>query len=531
MSEFGAIVVGGGHNGLVAAAYLARSGVATLVIEADDVLGGPAGTREFLPGYRGAVTNSPGSFEPRIVQDLDLHQHGLEFQQLDPTLIHPLEGGRLFVGYRDRTKTLAQLDAFAPGDGARYTALFDHLQDFADRIGVSLFGPPPTLASLVGRLTTPEDQTDFARLLWGSASELARRYLRSPEAQAIVTTLATAGGPGSPSIPGTNMNLLMRPFSLTTGGTVEGYDPRKSPLRGSTGLPIGGMGAIVTSIERSFTSAGGTVIRGARVARIRTVSDRVVGVTAEDGTEYDAPIVISAVDPKITIGTLMLDDPGWSGFRDELQPGSNIQGACKVVLALSGLPRWHDNGIPAPAEYSYAQFRIAPTEQYLEDCYAACLQGDIPRRPVLFGLIPSATSPGMAPEGHHIMSLNLEGPRKLARGTWEQRKGEVIANCIDALLPWMPDLPGLVVDARCISPDDFVADFGLVDAEISHGEMLPGNMFWTRPMPGLSDYRTPTAGLYLSGAGTWPGNYVSGVPGYNTASVVLSDLREARTTA
>lgn len=521
------IIVGGGHNGLVAAGYLGRAGLRTLVLEARDEVGGPAGTWEFIPGYKTAVTNSPGSFEPRFVEDLGLRAHGLVFHSVDPTLVQPLERERLFVGHRDRRRTAEQLDAFHQGDAAGYSALFDFVQSFADRARVSLFREPPSLAELVANLTTLEDQADFGQLILGSASELAHRFLASEEARAIVTTLATAGGPGSPSIPGTNMNLLMRPFSLAEVQIADGYDPRTSPLRGSTGLPEGGMGAIVAALERSVLALGGEVRTGARVARIRSANGRTLGVTLANGDEYDAPVVISAVDPKTTIAALTVDDPGWDGFRDGLRPAKNAEGAVKVVLALDGLPRWRSAEGFAPAEYSAAQFRVATSEQYLEDAYADALRGEIPAAPVIFGLIPSATSPGMAPEGHHVMSLNLNGPRRLARGDWASRKGEMIENTVATLSRWMPELPSMVVDSRCITPDDFANEFGLVDAEISHGEMLPGHMFWMRPHPRLADYRTPTAGLYLSGAGCWPGNFVSGIPGFNTAQAVLADLRKS----
>ena len=521
------IVIGGGHNGLVAAAYLGRAGLRVLVLEARDRLGGPAGTWEFIPGYTTAVTNSPGSFEPRFVDELDLRSHGLRFHSVDPTLVQPLERERLFVGHRDRAKTAAQLDAFHAGDAEGYAALFDHVQSFANRARISLFREPPSLARLVANLTSLEDQADFGELILGSASELAHRFLASEEARAIVTTLATAGGPGSPSIPGTNMNLLMRPFSLSEVQAVEGYDPRTSPLRGSTGLPDGGMGAIVAALERAVLAFGGEVLVDSPVARIRTVDGRTRGVTLQNGDEYDAPVVISAVDPKATISALTSEAPEWDEFRAGLRPAKNAEGAVKVVLALDGVPRWRSAEGFAPAEYSAAQFRVASSEQYLEDAYADSLRGEIPEAPVIFGLIPSLTSPGMAPDGHHVMSLNLNGPRRLAHGDWASRKDEIVRNTIVTLSRWMPELPSMVVDTRCITPDDFASDFGLIDAEISHGEMLPGHMFWMRPHPRLASYRTPTEGLYLSGAGCWPGNFVSGIPGYNTAQAILADRRKS----
>src|SRR5260221_6198290 len=296
-SRYQAIVVGGGHNGLVAAAYLGRAGLRTLVVEGSPRLGGPAATVEFMPGYSTSVANSAGSLEPRVVSDLELGLHGLTFVRPDPTLGHPLEGDRLYVGWRDPARNHAQLETFAPGEAARYDAFFAYLQRFADRLGISIFEPPPTLQHLVRNLTRLEDQEAFSRILFGNARDLMDEFELAPETQALIAPLAVVGGQVAPSTPGTPFNLMMRPLSLASLRAGGAQDPRLIPLRGSTGLPVGGMGAIIEALRMSVVAHGGEVMTGKPVASIRSDGERVLGIVTAKGEEFDAPIVISAVNP------------------------------------------------------------------------------------------------------------------------------------------------------------------------------------------------------------------------------------------
>ncbi|MBV8188836.1 MAG: NAD(P)/FAD-dependent oxidoreductase [Alphaproteobacteria bacterium] len=534
--RFDAIVIGGGHNGLVAAGYLGRAGLRTLVLEGSPRLGGPAATIEFMPGYSTTVANSPGSLEPKIVADLELERHGLKFVRPDPTLVQPLDGangdGRIYVGWRDPARNHAQLKTFATGEAARYDAFFAYLQRFADRLGISIFEPPPSLQHLVRNLTRLEDQEAFSRILFGNARDLMDEFELAPQTQALIAPLAVVGGQVAPSTPGTPFNLMMRPLSLASLRDGGSQDPRLLPLRGSTGLPVGGMGAITDALGASLRAHDGEVLLGQPVTNIRTTGGRVRGVVTARGDEYDAPIVVSALSPYTTVTSLVAEAPEWRELLAKMKRKPMRGRAFKVVLALDGMPRFAaaSSGEEA-ARLASAQFRIAPSLDYIEEAHTDMLLGRLSQKPVIWGLCPSMTSPTLAPTGKHVLSLNVgNAPYRLREGTWQEQREVFAERVVIKLAEYMPGLTSLIRDWRILDPTDFEREFGLVEANITHGDSLPFGSFWMRPLPGLHDYRTPTAGLYLSGNGTWPGNYISGICGHNASQAVLRDLREAGST-
>lgn len=519
------IIVGAGHNGLVAACYLAEAGLKVLVLEATDRLGGPVATVEFMPGYFSAISNSPGSLEPKIVEDLGLEALGLRFVRPDPTLVQPIADSGLYIGWRDPVRNNAQIEAFAAGEAQRYARFFKYLQDFADRLGISLFQPPPTLQHLVRNLTRLEDQEAFSRLLFGSVRDLMNEFELAPQTQALIAPLAVVGGQVSPASPGTPFNLLMRPLSIASIRSGFDNDPRRIPLRGSTGLPVGGMGAIVAAMRTSLERNGGLIRLNERVDLFRIRGGRISGVVTANGEEIHAPIVISAINPRTT-ANLLDDGADWGNLHGKLKRKPMRGRAFKIVLALEGMPRYAlARSDEEAALLSSAQFRIAPSLDYLEEAHSDMLLGRLSEKPVLWGLCPSMTSPDLAPAGKHVLSINIgNAPYHLRQGNWSTQRDIFAKRAIAALSEWMPNLPDLISDYRCIDPVEFEQRYGLVEANITHGDTLPWNSFWMRPMAGLHAYRTPTEGLYLSGNGTWPGNYVSGIAGHNTAKAVLGDL-------
>ena len=526
--EYDAVIVGGGHNGLVAAGYLARAGLRVVVLERRAVVGGPCSVLEYFPGYRGAFSNSPGSLEPKILRDLRLGEFGLEFVRPDPYVVHPFPEGRCFAAWRDRDRMVEHLAGFSARDARAYQDLLDDLQAFAARLGISLFAPPPPLRRVASRLETAEDEEMFSKLMFGSIRDLVDERLESDEVKAVLVTLSLMSSMAGPRTPGTPLMLLHRPLALASRGREPGYDPATLPLRGSTGLPRGGMGSITQAMRRSVEASGGDVRTQAPVAAILVRDGRAAGAVLADGTQVRGRVVLSNLNPKTTL--LQLVEPACLSpeFRGRVGRLEMHGSQFKLGLALDGLPRFAAARTEEEAlGYAGCQFRIAPSVDYMERAWDDARRGRWARTPVMWGLTPSVTDPSLAPPGRHLMSVNIyHAPYRLSEGDWSVERDRFGRHCIDVLSQYIPNLKDLVIDYRVWSPKDLEDELGLVEANITHGDMMPGNMFAMRPMAGWSDYRTPVRGLYLCGVGTWPGGYVSGVPGHNGAHQVLADLRE-----
>ncbi len=531
MKSFDAVIVGGGHNGLVTAFYLARAGLSVVVLERRPVVGGPVATVEFFPGYRGAFTNSPGSFEPRIVADMELGRFGLRWVKPDPSVLMPFPGGRFFVGWRDQARTRENIaKTFSRRDADAYAAVFEFFNDFARRIKVSVFEPPPSLAELTARLRTPQDEADFGTIFFGSIREFLEQRLESDEMRAVIAMMAGSGAV-SPSTPGTPVHLLARPMSLYSYmiEQVE-HDPRNQPLRGSTGLPLGGMGSITEAMGRSLEARGVTIKVNSAVARIMVGADGATrGAVLADGTEIKAPIVVSNLHPRTTLLDLLEtghlpDDIG--GRLNTIPSGGAV---FKVVLAVDEPPLFAGAPEEDAVAYASCQFRIAPGMAYLERCYEDYRAGRSTHCPRLWGLTPTFTDPTMAPPGKHLVSVNAWFfPYHLAEGSWETEREVVGRRIVDLLSEYIPSLRRSVVATKFYSPLDIEREFGLLEGNFSHIDMTPQHGFSLRPVAGLAHYRTPVHGLYLCGSGTWPGGTVTGVPGFNAGHQVLRDLARQR---
>jgi phytoene dehydrogenase-like protein len=525
---YDAVILGGGHNGLIATAYLARSGLRVLLLEARPILGGPCGTFEFMPGYRSSITNSPGSFEPRFISELELERFGLQFVRTDPTVVHPFPS-RTFVGWRDRQRIADQLDAYEPGEAERYFGLMSELEELGRHLGASMFRPSPDVGDMARGL--PAGQVGlFNRVMFGSLRQLLDEKLRSEEAKALLGMVALNAALTPPSAPGSAVGLMMRPVSLASYAALDADDPRRAALRGSTGLPLGGMGAIIDALEACCLHHGAEIRKSAPVAKVLYRSGRASGVATVDGDVFEAPVVLSAINPKTLFETMLDDDAVGAQFRREIAAVPMRGSALKLVLALDRLPTYA--GLPSDLrceEAAAVQFRIAPSLDYIEKAVADGLAGRLSERPIMWGLMPSVTSPGLAPDGHHLLSINVwHAPYMLVQGSWPEAGGLFAERCIDVLSEYMPNLRDCIVGRTILDPVRLEAELGLVQSNITHGEMLPNSLFGERPHRAAHDYRTPLAGLYLSGAGTWPGGYVTGIPGFNAANAILEDLSNGK---
>jgi len=526
---YDAIIVGGGHNGLVAANYLSRSGLSTLTIEARDELGGCASRIEYFPGFFGSLSNSPGSLEPSIVADLDLANHGLKFDKPDPSVVVPFGPDRAFIGWRDRDRSLAEIAKFSEKDAENYYPFFTFLENFAKALQVNLFEPPPSFAELTRRAHEAGMDETFGKIFLGSVKDLLDEWFESTEVKAMIASMATVNNFAGPSTPGTPFRLLQRPFSMFSSAIQAEHDPRQQILRGSTGLPRGGMGAIGVSLAKSLRASGGEIITGSRVVHIDVSKGVVRGVSTDNGQVFRASVVLSNLNAKTTLLDLIDESNLEPDFRQKVRKKELKGSAFKVGLALNGIPRFGFATNDEEARiFSSSQFRIAPTMHYIEQSVTDVRAGRCADNPLIWGLIPSLTDPSMAPEGHHVMSLNIfHVPYELVDSNWEDEKVKYGDHCIDVLTHYIPNLKDIIVDRRYWSPLDLEKEFGLTGGNITHGDMLPNNMFDLRGPAGWTDYRMPIHGLYLCGSAAWPGGLVTGLPGHNASQAVLSDLRKS----
>lgn len=524
-NEFDVAVIGAGHNGLTCAGYLARGGHKVVVLEQREVVGGLSTDYEFFPGYHASLPNSPGSLEPKIVADLELKSYGLEFVPPDPSLVVPFLDGQAMVAWRDPERTAQLIAQFSKKDAAAYGAFFEYLNAFARRLKISIFKPPPTIKDVMSRLETPEDENAFAQIMFGSLKDLLDNWFESEELKAVIGAISVTSNLIGPSTPGSAYLLMMRPLSLASSSVDAVHDPRKQYLRGSTGLPVGGMGAVTRAMQSSFEASGGLVRTGAGVKRILIEQDRVRGIELENGEIIKAGTVVSNLHPRTTLQDLA----DVTSFPDDFNAGVEALprrgSAFKIALALDGLPTF--SAAPKGLEVAYAgcQFRLAPSLEYMDRAYDDAKYGRPSKDPIIFGLIPSVMDPGMAPPGKHILSVNVwHAPVELSEGNWTTERDRFGQHCLDIMAQYMPNLKSLITDHRFLSPLDLENEFGLRDANINHLDVTPAHMFGLRPLPGWSSYKMPVEGLYLCGAGTWPGGTVSGVPGHNASQQILSDL-------
>jgi phytoene dehydrogenase-like protein len=526
-ARYDAVIVGGGHNGLVAAFYLARAGHTVAVLERRGRVGGPAGTVEYFPGYRSSITNSPGSLEPKIVADMKLEEFGLRWARPDPAVVMPFPDGRFFVGWRDQGKVREHIARhFSAHDADAYPKVFEFFNDFARRLQISVFEAPPTMAEIAARLKTPQDEADFATVFFGSIRHFLEERLETEEIRTAIGMLSMAGAV-SPSTPGTPLALMQRPMSLFSSNVTGLHDPRNQPMRGSTGLPLGGMGAIVDAMEKSIRALGVDVFTETAVERIEVDSDGAArGVVLADGRDIAAGIVVSNLDPRTTLLKLVGDEHVPVDMADRLRAIPKGGSTFKVVLGVDEPP--HFRGVPAELAdaFSTCQLRIAPNMAYLEKAHQDYIAGVPTDSPRLLGLIPSFIDPSLAPPGRHLISFNAwYFPYDLSGGrTWATEREVVGDRIVDILASYMPSLKNSIVERRYFSPFDLENEYGLIAGNFSHIDMTPAHMFGLRPTAGLSDYRTPVTGLYLCGAGVWPGGTVTGVPGHNAGHQVLRDI-------
>jgi phytoene dehydrogenase-like protein len=522
-SRYDAIVVGGGHNGLVTAAYLAGAGRRVLVLERRDVVGGACVTEEVFPGFKVSTAAYVTSlFRPEIVRDLRLADHGFQVLARDPSSFTPFPDGRSLTMGPDRALTLKEIAQFSARDAERYPDYEAMLERVADLVEPTLtIGPPdlvrPGLGDLRALLTLGRAfrrlgnrAAEAVDILAGAARPILDRWFESEQLKATLATDAIIGAMASPSMPGTAYVLFHHVMGETDG------------RRGVWGYVRGGMGGLTQALAAAARARGADIRCGAEVARILVRDGAVTGVALAGGDEFRAPIVASNADARITFTRLL--DPGLlpADFVEAVARISYDSASLKINVALAELPDFRARPGTAPGPQHRGTIHICPDQDYIERAYDDAKYGRPSARPVLECTIPSVVDPSVAPPGRHLMSMFVQyAPYALREGTWDERRDAFADRCFALLDEYAPNFSRSVLARQVLTPLDLERVFGLTGGNIFQGAMTPNQLFSFRPVPGWARYRTPIRGLYLCGAAAHPGGGVMGAPGLNAARAIL----------
>jgi len=525
MSNYDAIVVGGGHNGLTHAAYLAKAGKRVLVLERRPIVGGAAVTEEIYPGFKYSVCSYAVSLlRPEVIRELDLARYGLSIIPLDSTFT-PLTDGNYLLRWDDHAETRREILRHSPVDAEAYEQFGKRMVEMAVAVKPLLATIPPDPASFrpreLFRLLAlgkhfrglgKELLYDLTKLMTMSSADFLDEWF---ETEALKATMSASGIIGTflgPRSPGTAYVLLHHYM-----GEIDGS------FR-SWGFPRGGMGSVSRAIAEAAQHYGAEIRTSSEVSQILVQNGKARGVVLGDGTEFQAKVVVSAADPKRTflnwVDGRHLDPEFVRQVRNIKMRGSSG----KVNLALDSLPRF--TSLPGEGPHLSGAISVSPNIDYLERAYDDAKYGSYSRRPYLDIIIPSAVDPTMAPTGKHVMSIFVQyAPYHLKEGSWPEQREAFGDTVIDTLAEYAPNLKNIILHRQVLTPWDLEQEFGLTEGNIFHGELTLDQLFFLRPVPGWADYRTPIRNLYLCGAGTHPGGGVMGAGGRLAAFEVLKDWR------
>jgi phytoene dehydrogenase-like protein len=527
METYDIIIIGGGHNGLVASWYLAKAGLKTLVIERREIIGGAAITEGLHPGFHcSTLAHAVGPLRPQVIRDLRLHDQGLEF--IEPivrvTALHP-DGHALSI-HTDMARTVSELEKISPHDAAQYPHFECGLARIGGVLAPLLSMTPPTIEKLTsgelwdlgkfGLSFRSLGKKDSFRLLrWApmAVADLAAEWFETELLRAIIAARGIYGAFAGPRSAGTSMALLWQ--AARSGHAL-------SPAS----IVKGGLGALSQSLGRAAVQAGVTIRTSSAVAKINISDGKSQGVVLANGEELAARAVVSNLDPRTTF--LKLIDPVNfdPDFLGKIRNYRSLGSVAKVNLALSALPKFSALNGSNSTERLSGHIHIGPEIDYLERAFDTAKYGDFSPQPYLDITIPSLSDSSLAPAGAHVMSIHVQfAPYKLKVGDWNSRREELGDKVISVLSDYAPNLKELIVGRQVITPLDLEQEYGLSGGHIFHGEHTLDQFFVFRPLIGWAQYRTPIQGLYLCGAGTHPGGGVTGEPGANASREIIKDLK------
>jgi phytoene dehydrogenase-like protein len=529
------IIIGGGHNGLVCAAYLAAAGLNVLVLERRSVVGGCAVTEEFHPGFRNSVAAYTVSLlNPKVIADLDLARHGLRVVERRMLNFLPLEDGRCLRVHPGLTRL--EVAGFSQRDAEQYPLFSQRLERVADLLRDQVLRTPPNAATgrgLVSQLgewvkagtlgkrlagLDPAAQADVLDLFTKSAGDWLDQWFESEPLKAALGFDSIVGNYASPYAPGSAYVLLHHAF-----GEVNGK-------RGIWGHALGGMGAITQAMARAASEKGAIIRTDAGVASVVVENGRAVGVVTEAGETIRARAVVSNLNPKLLFTRLIDPSVVPADFQRRMRGWRCGSGSFRMNVALSRLPSFSCLPGRELADHHTAGILIAPSLAYMDAAWRDARTHGWSRQPVIEMLIPSTLDPSLAPPGQHVASLFCQhvAPDLPDGRSWDACRETVADVMIDTVERYAPGFRASVLGRQILSPLDLERTFGLLGGDIFHGALGLDQIFSARPALGHADYRMPIDGLYLCGSGAHPGGGVTGAPGHNAAQAIIADARAGR---
>lgn len=522
------VIIGGGHNALVTAFYLARKGLKPLILERRPIVGGAAVTEEFHPGFRcSTLAHAGGPPLPSIVADMQLARHGLHKLESPVRIFAPAPDGSSLTLLTEISRSADQIKKFSAKDAAGYGELQQALSRTAEVLGQLLDLTPPDLDKpsghdawkvlQAGRKFRRLGKKEMARLLrWGpmAVADFVAEFFETDLLRAVVAARGIFGAALGPWSAGSTALLLLRAAA----------DPY--PV-GNSAMPRGGMGTLTAAMAAAAKEAGAEIRTNAEVAQIVVKNEAATGVVLANGEKIAAKTVISGADPRRTFLGLLDPVHLLPSFVVKMQHYRSSGTMAKVNIALDALPEFTAlRGTPDAKETLSGRIHVGPGIDYLERAFDHSKYGEISREPYLDVMIPTLLDPSLAPHGKHVMSVCMQfAPYRLKDGDWAARQDALRETVVNTLGQYAPDLPSKILAVQTITPADLEQFYGLTGGHPFHGELALDQMFTMRPQLGWARYRAPLRGLYLCGNGTHPGNGLTGASGANAAREILKDLR------
>ena len=522
MNNYDVIVIGGGHNGLVNAAYLARAGKRVLVLERRHVLGGAAVTEEIFPGFKFSVCSYVVSLlRPEIIRDLDLPRHGLEILPLDGTFTPMLNGDYLWR-VNDHAKTRREIARHSKLDAEAYDEYGKAMVEMAHFVKPIMNMTPPDPASLnpkgllelltMGRRfqkLSAEDKYNQVQLMTMSAVDFLDQWFETDVLKATMSASGIIGTFLGVRSPGTAYVLLHHYM-----GEIDGA------FR-SWGLSRGGTGAISNSIANAAREAGVEIRTEAPIAKIILKNGEAKGVVLENGDELYADVISSSVDPRLTFMKMVGCEHLPEDFVDDIKRYKFRGSSGKVNLALDALPNF--KALPGAGPHLRGAVSISPSVDYMERAYDDAKYGRYSRRPYIDMAIPTLTDPSIAPPGKHVMSCFVQYAPYNLKGNWDDEREAFGDTVIETIAEHAPNIKDIILHRQVLTPLDLEREFGLSEGNIFQGELTLEQLFFLRPAPGWAQYRSPIKNLYMCGSATHPGGGIMGASGRNAAMAILKD--------